>query len=117
MLDENVTNLLNCLKYLGYLEYGLIEFCTGPLGSNEVLFTYDTEVAAYMDLEEGKLNILVPDIAYSIPGFDLFSLNNFKSNDIGLTPFCKDASYKMLSINASEPIGKISFFVLHTVII
>uniref|UniRef100_A0A8C1NE38 Ig-like domain-containing protein n=1 Tax=Cyprinus carpio TaxID=7962 RepID=A0A8C1NE38_CYPCA len=87
-----------------YLEYGLIEFCTGPLGSNEVLFTYDTEVAAYMDLEEGKLNILVPDIAYSIPGFDLFSLNNFKSNDIGLTPFCKDASYKMLSINASEPI-------------
>ncbi|XP_026118850.1 H-2 class II histocompatibility antigen, A-U alpha chain-like [Carassius auratus] len=87
-----------------YIEFGLTEFCTGSPGSNEILFTYDTELAAYMDLEEEKLIILVPDIAYSIPGIESLVTEYINPTDVGLTPLCKDASSKMLSVHEAESI-------------
>ncbi|XP_056123909.1 H-2 class II histocompatibility antigen, I-E alpha chain [Rhinichthys klamathensis goyatoka] len=94
-----------CLPYTegqSYHEYGLIESCSGSAGSNEILFTYDTEVAAYMDLEDAKIVLLVPDVVYGIAGFDTLPLDiNFNPIDVRL--LCKDAYSRTLSLNISEP--------------
>ncbi|XP_051758586.1 H-2 class II histocompatibility antigen, A-Q alpha chain-like [Ctenopharyngodon idella] len=87
-----------------YHEYGLIESCSGSAGTNEILFAYETEVAAYMDIEEAKLVLTVPDIVYSIPGFDTLPLQDVNPTHIGLTPLCKDAYFRILSLNISEPL-------------
>ncbi|XP_048066156.1 H-2 class II histocompatibility antigen, A-U alpha chain-like [Megalobrama amblycephala] len=87
-----------------YHEFGMIESCSGSAGTNEVLFAYETEVAGYMDIEEAKLVITVPDIAYSIPGFDTLPLQDINHVDPGLTSLCKDAYFRILSLNISEPL-------------
>jgi len=87
----------------------MIESCSGSAGSNEILYTYETEVAAYVDLEDAKLVLLVPDILYGIAGIDtLPSGINYNPTDIRL--LCKDAYLRILSLNISEPLGKMSFF-------
>ncbi|XP_039537315.1 H-2 class II histocompatibility antigen, I-E alpha chain isoform X2 [Pimephales promelas] len=81
----------------------MIESCSGSAGSNEILYTYETEVAAYVDLEDAKLVLLVPDILYGIAGIDtLPSGINYNPTDIRL--LCKDAYLRILSLNISEPL-------------
>ncbi|XP_067269566.1 H-2 class II histocompatibility antigen, A-U alpha chain [Pseudorasbora parva] len=87
-----------------YTEYGLIESCSGSAGSNEILFTYETEVAAYMDLEKQQLVLTVPDIVYGLAGLDKIPLQYDNPNDVALTHLCKDAYLRTLAFNIPEPL-------------
>ncbi|XP_067251202.1 H-2 class II histocompatibility antigen, A-Q alpha chain-like [Chanodichthys erythropterus] len=87
-----------------YHEFGLIESCSGSAGANEVLFAYETEVAAYMDLLEAKIVITEPDIVYSILDFDKLIQQDIDSALTGLTSLCKDIYFRTLSLNISEPV-------------
>ncbi len=86
----------------------MTESCSGSAGSNEMLFTYNNEVAAYMDLEEKKL-VIVPNVLLFIPGSDVLELITDEDPFAGLTPLCKDTYFRTLSFNVSEPLGKALF--------
>ncbi|XP_048065085.1 H-2 class II histocompatibility antigen, A-Q alpha chain-like [Megalobrama amblycephala] len=87
-----------------YHEFGMIETCSGSAGANEVLFTYETEVAGYMDLEEAKIVITEHDIVYSILDIDKLIQQDIESALTGLTSLCKETYFRILSFNISEPL-------------
>ncbi|KAL1269616.1 hypothetical protein QQF64_031905 [Cirrhinus molitorella] len=85
-----------------YHEFGVIESCTGSAGSNEMLFTYEDEVGAYMDLEEKKV-VIEPKLFQFVPDINVFVLTIDGDPSTGLTPLCKDTYFRTLSFNVSEP--------------
>lgn len=64
------------------------------------------------DLQLSKTiqTITMPDIVYGIAGFDKLLLQDIFPNVNGFTSVCKDAYFRTLSLNISEPpLGKMSF--------
>ncbi|XP_067251203.1 H-2 class II histocompatibility antigen, A-U alpha chain-like [Chanodichthys erythropterus] len=87
-----------------YHEFGMTESCSGSAGANEVLFAYETEVVAYMDTEEAKLVLTVPDFISSMFDFDKFNQQDIDPAHTGSSSLCKDIFFRTLSLNISEPL-------------
>ncbi|KAL0186707.1 hypothetical protein M9458_018377, partial [Cirrhinus mrigala] len=68
-----------------------------------MLFTYEDEVAAYMDLDKKKI-VIEPNVFLFGPGPDLLEFPSDEDPSAGLTPLCKDTYFRTLSINVSEPL-------------
>ncbi|XP_073675908.1 H-2 class II histocompatibility antigen, A-U alpha chain-like [Garra rufa] len=84
------------------LEFGVIESCSESAGTNEILFTFNNEVAAYMDLNEKKVFFVAPDFVPTQPIFNTHPLDTINIDYIEVTTFCKDAFFRTLSLNGSE---------------
>ncbi|XP_056319320.1 RLA class II histocompatibility antigen, DP alpha-1 chain [Danio aesculapii] len=85
------------------LEYGLVESCTGS-PDDEIVFTFNTELAAYLVVVDGTLVLTVPNFIKDYPGFYQLPLLDASPASVGLTALCKVVYEKTLNLNVSEPV-------------
>lgn len=90
-----------------------MESCTGS-PDDEIVFTFNTELAAYLVVVDGTLVLTVPNFIIDYPGFYELPLLDASPESVGLTALCKEVYEKTLNLNVSEPLGK--FFFLYTVV-
>ncbi|XP_050974003.1 H-2 class II histocompatibility antigen, A-Q alpha chain-like [Labeo rohita] len=101
-----ITIFISYLLYTegqNYHEFGMIESCTGSAGGNEKLFTYEDEVAAYMDLEKKKI-VMEPNVILLAPVPELLIFTTDEDPSAGLTRLCEDTYFRTLSFHVPEPL-------------